>query len=197
MKFLRFGEIPKGERSINFFKMTNEQNDNYTYAFDNYGYYEALELVPEYAFESGVSCFALDGLKPVLDSLALLRSFCARIKDDCYIIEAEQVGTGNDGEPLVKNVQTVGAWQTTEEERVALVYNILCAMFNNVKELPVHGDSCALRSFTDCKTGRKSYIFNGWEFSGYKYNEDTVPYTADVIDYVDMYRQPRSSRTRQ
>lgn len=28
------------------------------------------------------------------------------------------------------------------------------------------------------------------------YNEDTAPYTADVIDYVDMYRQPHPSRTR-
>ena len=30
----------------------------------------------------------------------------------------------------------------------------------------------------------------------YGYNEDTAPYTADVIDYVDMYRQPHPSRTR-
>lgn len=145
--------------------MTNDQNDNYTYAFDNYGYYEALELVPEYAFESGVSCFTLNGLKPVLDSLALLRSFCARIKDDCYIIEADQVGTGNDGEPLVKNVQIVEEWQTTEEERAQLAHDILCAMFSNVKKLSE--DDCTnyiLYSFTDWKTNKKSYIFNGFEY---------------------------------
>ena len=165
MRFLRFGEIPQNEKSINFLKMTNGQNDNYTYALDVYGYIEALEQVPEYAFENGVSCFNLKNNTPVLDSIELLRSFCARIKDKCYIIEAEQVGTGNDGEPLVKNVKTVEEWQTTEEERAQLAHNILCAMFNNIEKLP-EDDSAdyILRSFTDWKTNKKSYVFNGFEY---------------------------------
>lgn len=133
MHFLRFGEIPKNEKSINFLKMTNDQNDNFTYAFDIYGYGEALECVPEYAYEKGVSCFDFKNNVPGLDSIELLRSFCARIKDKCYIIEAKQISTGNDGEPLVKNVQIVEEWQTTEKERAQLAHNILCAMFSNVK----------------------------------------------------------------
>lgn len=165
MYFLRFGEIPKNEKSINFLKMTNDQNDNFTYAFDVYGYNEALECVPECAFEKGVSCFGFKNNAPALDSIELLRSFCARIKDKCYIIEAKQISTGNDGEPLVKNVQIVEEWQTTEKERAQLAHNILCAMFSNVKKLSE--DDCTnyiLYSFTDWKTNKKSYVFNSFEY---------------------------------
>lgn len=69
MYFLRFGEIPKNEKSINFLKMTNDQNDNFTYALDVYGYNEALECVPECAYEKGVSCF---GFKTMYRLLILL-----------------------------------------------------------------------------------------------------------------------------
>ena len=165
MRFLRFGKIPKNEKSINFLKMTNEQNEDYTYALEMAGYDRALQCVPECAFENGVSCFFSKNNMPVLDSIELLRSFCSRIKDKCYIIEAEQIGTGNDGEPLVKNVQIVEEWQTTEKERAQLAHNILCAMFSNVKKLSE--DDCTnyiLLSFTDWKTDKKSHVFNGFEY---------------------------------
>lgn len=165
MRFLRFGEIPQNEKSINFLKMTNDQNDNFTYAFDAYGYNEALECVPECALENGVSCFNINNNVPVLDSIELLRSFCARIKDKCYIIEAEQVGKGCDGEPLVKNVRIVEEWQTTEEERAQLAHNILCTMFNNVEKRPENNcTDYTLYSFTDRRTDKKSYVFNGFEY---------------------------------
>lgn len=164
MRFIRFGGIPQNEKSINFLKMTNDQNDCFTYALNAYGYSEALKRVPECALESGVSCFELKNNAPVLDSIELLRSFCARIKDKCYIIEAEQVSTGNDGEPLVKNVQIVEEWQTTEKERAQLAHNILCAMFNNIEKLPEDSTDYILRGFTDWKTNKKSYVFNGFEY---------------------------------
>ena len=165
MIFLRLGEIPNNEKSINFLKMTNEQNDNYTYMLDTYGYDEALTFVPENAFENGVSCFDFKNDMPVLDSIELLRSFCARITDIGYIIEAEQVGKGWDGEPLVKNVNLIKQWQATESEKAVLVHNILKKMFKNSKDLPdcCHGfDLC---DFTDWKTNKKSYVFNGIEYS--------------------------------
>lgn len=66
---------------------------------------------------------------------------------------------------LVKNVQIVEEWQTTEKERAQLAHNILCAMFSNVKKLPE--DDCTnyiLYSFTDWKTNKKSYVFNSFEY---------------------------------
>lgn len=165
MIFLRLGEIPKNEKSINFLKMTNEQNENYTYILEECGYDEALSFVPQNAFENGISCFCVENDMPVLDSIELLRSFCARINDTGYIIEADKVGIGQDLEPLVKNVKTIKKWQATKQERVEIVHKILEKMFKNRKTMPDCCRSFDLCGFTDWKTNKKSYVFNGIEYS--------------------------------
>lgn len=165
MIFLRLGEIPKNEKSINFLKMTNEQNENYTYTLEACGYDEALAFVPENAFENGVSCFDFKNDMPVLDSIELLRSFCARIKETGYIIEADQTGKGQDLEPLVKNVKIVKKWQATEQYKIDIVHKILEKMFKNKKAMPDCCRGLDLCNFTDWKTNKKSYVFNGVEYS--------------------------------
>lgn len=165
MIFLRLGEIPKNEKSINFLKMTNEQNENYTYTLEACGYDEALSFVPENAFENGISCFFIENDMPVLDSVELLRSFCARIKEAGYIIEAEQTGKGQDLDPLVKNVRTAKRWQATEQEKIEIVHNILGKMFKIKKAMPDCCRNSDLCDFTDWKTNKKSYVFNGVEYS--------------------------------
>ena len=52
-KYLRFGEIPKDEKSINFLKMSNQQKDDFSWAMNTFGIDEALNEVPEKSFRAG------------------------------------------------------------------------------------------------------------------------------------------------
>lgn len=105
--YLRFGEIPKDERSINFIKMSNRRNDDFSWALDTNGYEDALKYVPERAFERGVSVFEMgeDGM-PVLHNIREVSSLACRIGDKkIYQVTGDEVDRGNDGEPLIINVK--------------------------------------------------------------------------------------------
>lgn len=112
-KFLRFGKIPEKGKSINFFKLTLDQCDDFNF-FVSTGYTSeeaAAELkLDNSVFEKGVSAFEVDdGGNVVLTNVMLIRSLCEHIKgkEEAYIIEGDKVGIGNDGEALVGKITDV------------------------------------------------------------------------------------------
>lgn len=111
MLFLRFGEIPKNEKSINFIKSSGDV-ELFSCDFEYPG--ENKQIV----YENGVSVFEIDQktLLPVLNTLPLCLSFSTRITTNAYIIDAEQVGNGNDNEPLVRNIESLKPWKVFDYE---------------------------------------------------------------------------------
>lgn len=59
-RYLRFGEIPENGKSVNFLKVTNDQNEDFSYLLRCGEVEAAFDMVPEAAFEPGVSAFDLD-----------------------------------------------------------------------------------------------------------------------------------------
>lgn len=162
--FLRFGEIPKNEKSINFLKLTFDEIDEFKDYVNMLGYAEAIENIPEYALEDGVSCFSLDETgKPILNNMRLLKSFCIRINEEkAYIIDAEQIGIGNDGEPLVKNIKITEILPPSTEDMVKKVMDILKANFANIES---DGEAYDLSLHYFHTETLDFYVFNGWKFS--------------------------------
>lgn len=111
-RYLRFGEIPAGGRSINFMKLSFNQNSSFHYSISGGFVESAYAKIPESALEPGISCFDLDADgNPVLDNIRLVCSFCARLGGgkDCdgvpimpevaYIIEGSSPNAGTTSFP--------------------------------------------------------------------------------------------------
>ena len=111
MKGIRFGEIPKSGKSLNYMKLTGDQRSdvtemehenleneirNYIRDCRSWKHVKFDEL-----WESGVSVFEeKDGL-PVISNIEQALSLKNRIGKAIYLVEGEKVGTGEDGEPLL------------------------------------------------------------------------------------------------
>ena len=118
-RYLRFGEIPPGNRSINFLKMKLSECKDFSWRLENYGADETFgKYVPENVLEEGISVFRMsdDGM-PILDNMQITMSLASRIEKPIYELTGEEVGIGNDGEPLISNI--------TEIERVYINQDVL------------------------------------------------------------------------
>ena len=132
MKYVRFGEIPKNGKSINFLKMTFQQLDDFKLFMDDGKMEKAFSIVPEVAWECGISAFKADeNNMPVLENLQQVSSLLSRLDCNAYILEGEQIGTGNDAEPLVKLSGEAEKIELNEEALVALVLDFLHSRFQN------------------------------------------------------------------
>lgn len=170
-KYLRFGEIPKNEKSINFKKITFSQSEDFTWALKNVGYDGALKDIPEKALENGVSVFVMgaDGL-PVLHTMKEAVSLSCRIGDGLkiYQVSGEEVGAGNDGEPLIKNVKIEKQRRISVEKLAQCVIAFLAAHFS-VAIPPAEPLECSEKTYRisnfsqryqiNPKTGEKKPLF--------------------------------------
>jgi hypothetical protein len=106
-KFIRFGEIPENEQSINHFSNENE---------------------------AGVSVFEMteDGM-PALKNFQLVTSLAHRLDIPAYIVTGKVVGTGNDGEPLLNNVKIISEYTTTKDKLNDYIFETMCEKFVNRK----------------------------------------------------------------
>ncbi len=149
MRYLRFGYLPKNGKSINFLKLTNSQNEDFTYSCEVSSYEEALAELPENCFENGLSVFEIDenGM-PKLDSLQLVSSMLARIDSKVFEISGERVGTGNDGEPLIAVEKVEKKRRISKEKLINHAISTLCKNFKNAEFVGNLGNSdCQLHSF--------------------------------------------------
>ena len=131
MKYIRFGEIPKNEQSINFLKMTIDESESFSWALDALGADAAYsEYVPEKVLENGTSVFKIgkNGM-PILENLRQANSLALRIGKPAYIVSGDEVGTGNDGEPLVQNIKIEKGKKFTEDELKEYILSFLSRNF--------------------------------------------------------------------
>lgn len=140
MQFLRFGKVPEKGRSINFFKLTFDQSEDFNF-FVSTGYtseeaIEALKL-DDSVFEAGVSAFEIDGNGDiVLTNVMLLNAICKRISnnnEDTYIIEGDKVGIGNDGEALVGNITSVQRYDVDKEHMSDYIFETMKENFKHME----------------------------------------------------------------
>ena len=131
-KYLRFGEIPVNEKSINFLKLNFSQKENFAWELENIGFEEAIKSIPENAFESGVSVFEMgrDGM-PALHAMKEAVSLSCRIGDGLkiYQVSGDEVGRGNDGEPLIKNVKIEKSRRISAEKLEKHILSFLASNF--------------------------------------------------------------------
>lgn len=188
-KYLRFGEISQNERSINFLKLSFSENESFTYNLENYGIDKAIQYVPKTALELGVSVFEMgeNGL-PVLHNMREVFSLAGRIGRKVFEVSGDEVGRGNDGEPLIVNINILKTRRIKEEKLVNHIISFLCSNFMHVIP-PVteyEGDYMIyehyLRNQINIKTkeiksiligvdngfvkipGHEYFTFAGWEF---------------------------------
>lgn len=109
--FLRFGEIPENERSINWMKVKFDDQRDFEWALESHSFEDALGMIRnlEDVLESGLSVFEIDqNYNPVLSNEKLQKSYNSRLgKKKMYLVDGDVVGTGQDGEPLIRNVKII------------------------------------------------------------------------------------------
>ena len=107
-KYMRFGEIPPNERSVNFYSMSLDDNASFSFDIEHGDVDIAYEWVKEKDLEKGVSVFELDdNNNPITDNEELEKDLKHRIEKKfvCYIVTGDKVGIGCDGEPLIRNIK--------------------------------------------------------------------------------------------
>lgn len=116
MKYIRFGEIPKSGKSLNYMKLTGDQRNDVAW-MDHSNLENEIRFVIENTrswnnvdydslWEAGVSVFEESNGLPVIRNAEQSRSLKNRIGDVIYLVEGERVGTGEDGEPLINITST-------------------------------------------------------------------------------------------
>ena len=191
-KYLRFGEIPKNEKSINFMKLNFQQQEDFSYFRKNNDIEKALELIPGDAFEDGISVFEMDenGM-PILNNLNLIKSFLSRFqKEKAFEVSGAVAGFGIDNEPLLKNVEVLKNRRLNKEKCIMHVLKILISNFKYCEKVKNASDDLVVYEFVtrekiNVVTGEKvhylsdvanpnewvklpevtTYTFYGWEFS--------------------------------
>lgn len=112
MKAIRFGEIPNSGKSLNYLKLTADQRSDVSemdhanleseirYFIENVNSWKRVDY--DSLWECGVSVFEESNGLPVIRNTQQARSLKNRIGYAIYIVEGERVGTGEDGEPLLR-----------------------------------------------------------------------------------------------
>lgn len=190
-KYIRFGQIPKSGKSVNFIKLTFEQSEDFNYFLENFGYEKAETVVPPDCFEPGLSVFKMgkDGL-PVLETLDQVQSLLIRLNDPAFEVSGNEVGMGQDGEPLLDSVQIVKRRRFSQEKMIDHVLRVMISNFGHCEKIPDEaGKDLSLHSFcrdekVNIVTGEKkaSYLcpfdsaewvqlqpFTEWTFCGWTF----------------------------
>lgn len=164
--YIRFGEIPPSEKSVNFIKLSFIQNESFTYALDNGDTVGAYDRVPDDAFEPGVSVFdCYDDFLPILGNLRQTKSLLGRINYPCYVVTGDQVGTGQDGEPLIRCVKIVKKIEIEKSALLEYVLEILIKHFeNSTFDESIVDDDLNIYEFAKCervnkKTGKRISVY--------------------------------------
>lgn len=94
MQYIRFGDIPKNEESCvyNGDELIGKEN--------------GVSVYPAIIDENGSIIFGLH-LPVTRTTLYTMQYLIEYDNRPCYLVEGDLVGTGTDGEPLIKNVRIV------------------------------------------------------------------------------------------
>ena len=161
MRCLRFGEI--ADRSINYLRLSFDENESFTYDLENFGYEEAVSNLPENCFESGMSVFEMTNDRlPRLSNLMLISSLLARINAPVYEVEGTVIGRGNDGEPLLTDVMVIKRRRIKAEQLKCHVLRIMASSFYECIKTDNDAGPNLISSYVEqkinIKTGERVYI---------------------------------------
>lgn len=176
-EYIRFGEIPKSGKSVNFINLSFDESANFNYEIEQGNIGEAYDLVSSDALEDGVSVFDCNGdsFLPVLSNLRLVKSLLARLDSAIYLAEGEEVGRGQDGEPLIRSVTIIKKRRIKKEVLLDLVLEVLLKSFENAAfDASKEVDSYQI------------YEFGGWERVNKKSGERVSEYeeVANPAEWV-------------
>lgn len=164
--YIRFGEIPSNEKSVNFIKLSFDQNSDFTHAIDHGDTVGAYDRVPDDAFEPGVSVFGCrDDFFPILSNLRQIRSMLWRINYQCYVVTGDRVGTGQDGEPLIRNIKIVKKIKIKKDVILDYVLELLLKNFvNSTFDVSYDDNDFNIYEFAKCervnkKTGQRISVY--------------------------------------
>lgn len=130
-QYLRFGVLPQNEESFNYLREENE---------------------------IGVSVFDLVDGKPALTNMQLVDSFSGRSQMAAFIVTGDQIGIGEDGEPLLKNVSYISR-ATIDIESITL--DVLKEKFQTITTNDI--ESKEIHSFW--QGGKWVHTYGKFEFS--------------------------------
>lgn len=111
--------------------------------------------------EEGVSVFALDeDGNPIVDNLQLIADLTIRYYKTATIVTGDRVGTGFDGEPLIKNVKTISI---VDVDTTAVATKVLEANFKT-KNNDADDPADHLRLFYRRDVKQMAYYLDGVEY---------------------------------
>ena len=173
-QYIRFGYIPKSGRSLNYLKLSGNQRSDLTEMMEGTGrepeevLKECIELFGwkknlDECFEPGLSVFKADaaGL-PIIETMEQAESLAHRIgKEKIFAVYGKEVGTGQDGEPLV-SVNRSKEIDIDNESLYNVIHKFLESRYTvTEREEPSPDGMNRLYTFSDWKTGEKSYVYLG------------------------------------
>ena len=86
-KYIRFGEIPKCGKSVNFINLSFDESAGFNYEVEQGNIDEAYSLIPPDTLEGGISVFDCNSDGLILSNLRLVKSLLARLDSAIYLAE--------------------------------------------------------------------------------------------------------------
>jgi hypothetical protein len=157
IKAIRFGAIPPNGKSINFIKLSSDDNEYFSWCLKAYGVNDAYESIPEHCFEDGVSAFEFVDELPLCGSIDLLKSLACRINKPAYLLIGDKVGEGRDGEPLIR-IDSFEPIEIDQDKLIEYITEQLKWLYPNHTEDTTAGTDRIL-SFYGCR-----HYYNGYRF---------------------------------
>lgn len=153
--------------------MTNEENENFAYALEVGDVEQAFEMVPEYAYEAGLSVFDVnDNGMPELPNMQLITSLLDRLDDIAYIVSGQEIERGNDGEPLIIFDKIESEKNIDKKEMMDYVISILKSKFDYFEYNEEENYDSDQIFYFNANGGE--WCFNGWTFKNPKNGFDAT-----------------------
>lgn len=193
-KYLRFGEVPKNGRSINWLSLTLDDKDIVSYDLENGGK-NIDNMLKEEHYEKGVSVFELNknGM-PVINTLQLMVTLSNLLNDSVSvsIVAGKEVGRGNDSEPLLGSVKSI---KGVKRDKAVYEKHILDSLKKNFKNYTGNITDDRGSVYVDMKNGSPEVHYKGMTFTSHKKGFNvSVGYKTTSQKSVPIRREKMYSR---
>lgn len=176
-QYVRFGYIPKSGRSLNYLKLTGNQREtisdlisdgrtpeeSVSFACENFRDFKGIK--PDDLFEDGISVFnATPDGKPIIENRTQAESLANRIGQNIFLLTGEEVGTGQDGEPLISNISGRQILISDEILQDVIIDFLKSTHETMSGEKDHESNQTKIYSFTDFRTNEKETVYMGISF---------------------------------
>lgn len=119
---------------------------------------------------------------PKLSNLRLLSSYSTRVEKPHFIVTGECVGTGNDGEPLLKYLTILNEIEIEIKVRVEYFHSIYMKLFCK------HTDICSKKITYDHYPPDEFHNYDIYRFAGVYYSEPCCETFDYSLGHKDLLR---------